>query len=78
MYKYILQKNKIKIEKLQDFLEKIGQPPKNFFLDLMSSKWLKKSIQKSPEITDGLPDVRAQISWYLRDIEGSNFTSHPL
>ena len=68
----------MEIEKLQDFWKKIGQPPKNFFLDLMSSKWLKKSIQKSPKITDGLPDARAQISWYLRDIEGSNFTSHPV
>ena len=34
--------------------------------------------KKPPEITDGLPDVGAQISRFLRDIEGSNFLTHPV
>jgi len=38
----------------------------------------QKISKNLPEIMDGLPDVGAQISRFLRDIEGSNFLTHPV
>ena len=59
-------------------MNKIGQLPKNFFSGFDELEMVEEKYQKSPEITDGLPDVRAQILGILTDIEGSNFPSHPI